>query len=538
MKKITCYFLIVFAFLSCPLYPIGRTNGVNYQDSNTKFTSDDSSKSLIFLKKQVLNVLKKCESQHTSFGIAIYSLDKNDYYLKYNFDSYFIPASLTKLFTTIGALNKFGPNFIVKTSIYASGQIINGTLYGNLYIYGRGDALLSSNDIDFIAEKVKAFGIKQITGGVISDATFFDSQADRFIYSGDADVVQKTQLITSLSLEKNVVNVIITAGSIYGKYVSVQTIPNSEAIKLVVTAKVGREMGHYNPRQKKEMLEQNYGDHNTLLAQQRRPRYSNPPSRDKKKLSVSSSLNKEGIQEIVVTGNLPAGISRTYSFFIENPPLVVAGALKTRLINLGINVNGPISGGQINFENVQLIAEFGRPLIDILAEMDKNSDNYLAETVFKMIGAYDKKMTSNSKEAVRYIFSLLDSLQIPCVECKMYDGSGLSRRNRFSPESIIHLLKFAKSNPKMAIIDSLLPISGFDGTLKSRMIGTRAEGKVFAKTGTHSNASGLAGFLRTLDNERLVFAFMFNGELVGTYKKIEDELCQILAEFFYFHQVN
>lgn len=537
MRKIICYFLIALAFLSLPLHPINSINGKNNQSIDIKFSSEDSAKSLTFLKKQILNVIQKYGSKHTNLGIAVYSLDKNDYYFKYNFDSYFIPASLTKLFTTVGALNKFGPNFLVKTSVYASGKITNGVLYGNLYIYGRGDALLNSSDIDLIAEKIKSYGIKHITGGIVADPTFFDSQTDRFIYSGDADVVQKTQPITPLSLEKNVINIVVTAGSIYGRYVSVQAIPNSEAIKLIVTAKVGRDMG-YNPPRKNTINKQNYGDQNILFAQHKQPRHSTSTSKYRKKFAVSSSLNQKGIQEIVVSGNLPAGSSRTYSFFIENPPLVVAGALKLRLVNLGVRVDGPISEGQVNFENVSLVTEFERRLLDILVEMDKNSDNYLAETVFKMLGAYDKKMTSNSKEAIRYIFSLLDSLRIPCLECKMYDGSGLSRRNRFSPESIIHLLKFAISNPKISIIDSLLPISGYDGTLKTRMIGTRAEGRVFAKTGTHSNASGLAGFIRTLDNERLVFAFIFNGELVGTYKKIEDELCQILTEFFYFHQVH
>jgi D-alanyl-D-alanine carboxypeptidase/D-alanyl-D-alanine-endopeptidase (penicillin-binding protein 4) len=165
--------------------------------------------------------------------------------------------------------------------------------------------------------------------------------------------------------------------------------------------------------------------------------------------------------------------------------------------------------------------------------MDKESDNYLAETIFKMIGAMDKKMTSNSKAASRYIFSLLDSLKIPCLECKMFDGSGLSRRNSFTPESIVHLLVYARKNYNTMLIDSLLSVAGYDGTLKTRMVGAPGQGKVFAKTGTHSNASGLAGYVKTLDNERLVFVFMYNGEKVYSFKKIEDQLCNILTSFFY-----
>ncbi|MGQ9819716.1 MAG: D-alanyl-D-alanine carboxypeptidase/D-alanyl-D-alanine endopeptidase [Candidatus Kapaibacteriales bacterium] len=534
MSKQLCvikFFLLVSLFIFVPKSFISKEVHFSKKNSQIIFTPEDSTKSLQFLRKQIQSALKKCIETKTKFGIAIYSLDRGEYIFKQNEESYFIPASLTKLFTTVSALKKFGSNFQVKTSIYYSGKIIDNILIGDIYIYGRGDALLSSSDLDYFAQQVKNLGIKFIKGNIIADASFFDHQTNRFIYSGDADVVQELQPITALSLEKNIMNVIISAGSIYGRLVNVQVIPNSEAIKIYVSARVKREVG-FNPKEPR-INKNEYGgtDQSSIALQQVHKTYRK--RRLSKGLNVSVTFDESGAQVIKVSGTMEAETSRTFSFFIEKPALVVAGALSSRLKNFGIQIEGKILESQMPNSHLNLIAEFSRPLNQILTEMNKNSDNYLAETIFKMIGAYDRKMTSDVKEATRYIFSVLEKYNISCSECKIYDGSGLSRRNRFSPESVILLLKNAKFDPQTSIIDSMLAVAGFDGTLQNRMVGTTSQGRVFAKTGTHSNASCLAGYLRTLDDERIIFAFMFNGDLVGTYKKIEDDLCQILSSFFY-----
>ncbi len=524
LRTILLMFFCLFVICSVSSFKINQSFA-----QGVVFSSDDSIKSINYLRRQIFDVLKKLEENKSQYGIAVYSLDRREYYFKHNINSYFIPASLTKLFTTIAALSKFGVDFKVKTYVYSSGEIQDGVLNGNIYIYGTGDALLSLSDIDYLAEEIKRYGIKEVNGNIYADPSFFDSQTDRFVYSGDFDVVQKTQPITSLSIEKNIVTVVITAGSIYGKPVNVQVIPESDAIKVYNNAKVSRSIGQNII---KSTL-QNYGG-GKFIAQLRnvRPRQIKRESRE---IKVDYNVDKEGFHTIVVSGNLPAGTSKIYSYFIENPPLVVAGVLKKRMESAGIAVKGNIGIEEVKKEFSHLVAVIGRPLVEILRDMNKNSDNFIAEIVYKMIGAYDRKMTSNSKEATRYIFSLLDSLKISCLECKMYDGSGLSRRNRFSPESIIQLLEYAKIRKPSWNFDSLLSVSGYDGTLKTRMVGSSAEGRVFAKTGTHSNASGLAGYVKTLDNERLAFVFMFNGERVGHYKKIEDEICKVLSGFFYSH---
>jgi D-alanyl-D-alanine carboxypeptidase len=63
------------------------------------------------------------------------------------------------------------------------------------------------------------------------------------------------------------------------------------------------------------------------------------------------------------------------------------------------------------------------------------------------------------------------------------------------------------------------------------MKGTAAEGNLRGKTGTHRNVSGLAGIVRSRDGERLLFATLWNGGNVGFYKRLENQLGEVLATY-------
>jgi PBP4 family serine-type D-alanyl-D-alanine carboxypeptidase len=219
----------------------------------------------------------------------------------------------------------------------------------------------------------------------------------------------------------------------------------------------------------------------------------------------------------------------------------VAGTFKRILTHNGIVVNGTFGEKELKSSNNSkqyLIAENERYLVDIISPTMKNSDNYLAENVFKIIGANSGKMRDNAKEAKQIILKVLDTINVPCMDCQFNDGSGLSRRNKVSAESVIRLLESTYYSPLRHILDTTMAIAGYDGTIRNRMIGTLAEQNLKAKTGTHSNVSGLSGLVKTLDGEQLAFSFIFNGGNVGVYKQIENQLGILLSEFFYFNREN
>src|SRR5215813_7788962 len=104
-------------------------------------------------------------------------------------DKSFMPASNMKLYTSSAALDAFGPDFKIKTSVYTTKSVgITGALKGDLILYGRGDPNLSprfdTDDpkryddlkpadrvtaIERLADQIKARGIKTITGNLVGD---------------------------------------------------------------------------------------------------------------------------------------------------------------------------------------------------------------------------------------------------------------------------------------------------------------------------------------------------------------------------------
>jgi D-alanyl-D-alanine carboxypeptidase/D-alanyl-D-alanine-endopeptidase (penicillin-binding protein 4) len=113
------------------------------------------------------------------------------------------------------------------------------------------------------------------------------------------------------------------------------------------------------------------------------------------------------------------------------------------------------------------------------------------------------------------------------------DGSGLSRYNYISPRELVKILTAMYKSPYWEVWRDAQPIAGVDGTLKSRMKGTKAEGNVRAKTGTISNVRGLSGYVTTADGEEIVFSFLVNGHLRTSLdtERITDKALTLIAEF-------
>ncbi|MBI3259390.1 MAG: D-alanyl-D-alanine carboxypeptidase, partial [Ignavibacteriae bacterium] len=139
--------------------------------------------------------------------------------------------------------------------------------------------------------------------------------------------------------------------------------------------------------------------------------------------------------------------------------------------------------------------------------------------------------TQTAKKSVETITRALEKEGISTEGLCMNDGSGLCRRNLFSANTEVGLLSKATDLPFFLEFQASFALAGVDGTLKKRMKGTPAERNLHAKTGTLRNASALAGYVNTRDNERLTFAFIFNGGSVGIYKQTENELGACLADF-------
>ena len=95
------------------------------------------------------------------------------------------------------ALHYLGPNYRFETKFLVDGPIEDGVLKGNLYIKGSGDPALTAGDMDGITSALAEAGLRDITGNLILDDSFFDVRAAAAIALGKAGDVSVLPDLTS-----------------------------------------------------------------------------------------------------------------------------------------------------------------------------------------------------------------------------------------------------------------------------------------------------------------------------------------------------
>jgi len=142
----------------------------------------------------------------------------------------------------------------------------------------------------------------------------------------------------------------------------------------------------------------------------------------------------------------------------------------------------------------------------VLKRMMQESDNFLAEQLL-ILGTSTLSDTLNSLTARNHVLDelLKDLKQQP----RWVDGSGLSRYNLFTPESLVHVLqKMHREIPRERLFD-FFPKGGVSGTLKDWYPGN-PEPYIIAKTGSLGNNHCISGYLLTKSGKTLIFSFMNN----------------------------
>ncbi len=442
---------------------------------------------------------------------------------------------------------------------------ISGIISGNLFLKGFGDPYFNVNDIEDIVDDLIKSGVKQINGDIIGDGSFYDNKSKRIQYSGDADVVEDLPPIYALSIEKNYFTVIVSSLSIPGLPCNVQTYPRSSGFSIINDAVSNgyvkpivqqKESSHRRvsnfAKQSRNNFKKNWKRHSEVLKSKGSIRFGDeliyfrrkPHSYNKAKVSDNLN-NKNGISVVItndstgkvlikVSGKLAVGRRVSYRYEAKNPAAIAAGILFDKLILSGIKINGIVKTGN-SPSQYKVLAGVERPLNDMLKFVLKNSNNFLAENVFKIVGGYNGGIFETAHSTIDATNKNLIQDKIPMKGTVINDGSGLSRNNRIPAQTLVGILSSSYRDKKIfKTLYPLMAIAGVDGTVRRRMRGTLAQGNVHAKTGTLNNVSSLSGYVQTKDGEMLAFAFIMNGKgSNGSYHVVQDRLAVRLATFSY-----
>ena len=212
------------------------------------------------------------------------------------------------------------------------------------------------------------------------------------------------------------------------------------------------------------------------------------------------------ITRLALTSNAVGGaVSDPYSRLqrlFQQEALRRGGTVK---IQRGQPVAETLSAVQQN--TVVLHEESSAPMHALLSLANTESHNFTAEVLMRQAsGLWDVRAASRATE--RWMFEQ----GLPVQGLRVADGSGLSRNNRVTSNTIAALLMRMDQHPFSAYYQASMAIAGQRGTLRNQYRGSVLDGRFRGKTGTISGVRSISGYLQTVDGPRYV-SMISNGSV-------------------------
>jgi D-alanyl-D-alanine carboxypeptidase/D-alanyl-D-alanine-endopeptidase (penicillin-binding protein 4) len=249
-------------------------------------------------------------------------------------------------------------------------------------------------------------------------------------------------------------------------------------------------------------------------------------------------------QTLVLGGTMPAGAPpRPLVLAVPQPAEHAAALLLQVLEARGVHVSGSSKGRHAAEVAAQCCAalpvpavlaqHLSPPLLQDVQATNKLSLNLHAEMMLR-VAAKEKGNAQIMDDALKFAEQFRQSAGIATDDVQLTDGSGLSRSDLATPQSVVQLLTWATRQKWGADFAASLPVAGQDGTLENRMKGTAAAGRVHAKTGLVEHVEGLSGYATTVRGEHLIFSVFGNNQGIHSRDAtgVVDALCVAMVEEF------
>lgn len=408
-------------------------------------------------------IVKKSKIPESSLGLWIKGADRT---YSHNGDKKFVPASLSKIPTAGAALDLLGLQHKYVTGVFITGKIEGSDLNGDIYLKGGGDPGLVSENYWNIVNELKRSGIRKITGKIYVDDYAFDD--DRYSIGRQSRRVDRAYdaPVGALSFNWNSVNIFVRPAATVGEMSRVFLDPENEYVKLINKCKTARKTNIQIDRETKN---------------------------GKDTIIVSGTIDLNEREKVVYKS-------------ITNPELWAGYNFKAFLNRDGVAYSSEIEKRATPASATLLVSFDSKPMIEIVSDMAKFSNNYVAEMLTKSLSTTQPATMDSGVARIR---KWIEGAGIKPTDYTFVSPSGFSHDNLFTPRDLGTLLDKISRNFKIASeFKTALPVSGVDGTLKSRL--KDQTGLIRAKTGFLSGAVGLAGYFQKNGIE-YVFVFMYNG---------------------------
>jgi D-alanyl-D-alanine carboxypeptidase/D-alanyl-D-alanine-endopeptidase (penicillin-binding protein 4) len=382
-----------------------------------------------------------------------------------------VPASNQKLLISVAAFEHWGPAHRFTTSLHAAGAE-DGIVDGPLWVEARGDPSLVSERLWSLAEEVRLRGVREIPDGLAVDASYFAGAAH---HPDWRPLSQRAYEAATGAFAANysTFRIEVAPGLAPGSPVRLDLAPRTDYFRMRADART-------------------------------------VAGRGRLMLGLAPLADATG-ERVTLSGSVAAaGSADSFWRSVAQPERYAASVLRQQLEAQGIRVGPGLQFGPRPAEVPELLRFRGATLAELVALLNKFSNNFIAEQLLKCLGAERYGPPATWEKGARALEDWLAQSGLADPHTIVADGSGLSARNRIAPATLVALLRRGARDPDWGPeLLASLPLGGRDGTLRERDLADRSG--VRAKTGHLRAAAALSGVLPSPDGRALVFSVMVNG---------------------------
>lgn len=436
------------------------------------------------LSDRIDTLLQRWQANDAFWGVSIYDVDTGEMLYSRNAERGFLPASNQKLVTTAAALDLLGGTHRYETTLHFDGTTEGAVLRGDLMLDGSGDPTFGSlemrspDPLKAWAERLAEMGVERIEGRLIGNDNAFDDRPYPDGWTVNYITRQKGRHLGAsagaLSYRDNVVPVTIDATS-PGEPPRAAVHP-PEIVSLDNQA--------------------------TTSARWR-----------------GSTLQVErtfSTNELVLTGSVARSYDGSLAVPVSNPTHFTLRSFQHHLEEAGIQTDLDL----VDIDTLEdapartspLFVSHSPPLAEIVSVINKESNNFYAEQVFRSFG-----WGGSTRGAARRTESFLRRADVDPRTVRISDGSGLSRKNLITPRALAKLLAHMADHSERDAFQSSLARGGERNTT----LNYRLDGGVSAKTGSLEFVRALSGYTERPNGNQVAFVLFANNYTGPSYQITE-----------------
>ncbi|MFI4942813.1 MAG: D-alanyl-D-alanine carboxypeptidase/D-alanyl-D-alanine-endopeptidase, partial [Burkholderiales bacterium] len=310
------------------------------------------------LKKAIEPIVSSGELAAAFWGIEVRSLESGRTLYALNSGKAFRPASTLKLVTTAAALDAYGPDARIRTTLETAGRLDSlGRILGDVFLVGRGDPNLSARfspghpaaAFEAMSEALVAAGVKRIEGRVIGHEGAFVGDRRGSSWTWEDLAWGYGTEVSALSYADNLVEAELAPGERLSDPAVLKLVPDSGCLNVV----------------------------STVSTMEARPLYDEV-----------TLLREPGSNDVRFTGRLPLGGGWNGRLAVADPASCTAAVFAAVLEAKGIAIaSGVTTSRDALPAGARVLAAYdGLPMAEMVKVVNKESQNLHAEMLLRLVG--------------------------------------------------------------------------------------------------------------------------------------------------------